>query len=189
MVFGFNFPKLFYAEAKFWWADILCQIIFFNQLFGKRAACALTEQHIFTEQGHAALIGWTGSSVFLQAHIAGGDTNHGIIFIDQFRSGKSRINFHSKAFGLLSQPAADISQRDNVIAMIAHQAGHGEIGNGETAGFAQEDEFIICHRRFKRMALFIAPAWQECIHTNRVNDSAGNNMSADLCAFFQNDDV
>ena len=44
-----------------------------------------------------------------------------------FDGGKARIDLDAKRFGLLREPAAELAQADDVVAVIAHQRRHDEV--------------------------------------------------------------
>ena len=66
-------------------------------------------------------MGILGFAVAANAHIAGGDTAYGTLFIiKDFSGGKTRINFHAEFFRLGRQPAAKVTQADDEIAVVGH---------------------------------------------------------------------
>ena len=64
--------------------------------------------------------------------------------------GKARENFHAQIFGLLREPAHDIAERDNVIAVVLKAAGQHPVGYGGRALLGQEEEAIFRDGRQQR---------------------------------------
>ena len=66
VIFWFYFPDFFHSNTKFRHVTVCIQIKFGNHLFRKWTACSFWEEHIFSMQFHAWLIGiwWRSIRVF-----------------------------------------------------------------------------------------------------------------------------
>ena len=73
--------------------------------------------------------------------------------------------------------------------MVAHQFRHGEIGQAERAGRAEEIETVGFDRDLQRALRIVAPVRQEQVEPDRIDDRAGENMGADFGAFLDDDDA
>ena len=68
---------------------------------------------------HARLERRAVAAILAYAHIARGHAfDRAVFVIKHFRAGKSGIDFDAKRFGLLTKPAAQATQADDVIAFI-----------------------------------------------------------------------
>ncbi len=95
-----------------------------DQHLGQVAARALGKQRVLAAQLHAA--GETGlvMAVLADAHVAGGDAGDRVVLEQHLRSGEARIDFNAERFGLARQITANLAERDDEIAVIAHQRRH-----------------------------------------------------------------
>ena len=122
---GANLPELLHAEAVLLRLAAIGEIVFGDDLLGQRAAHALGDEDIFAEQFHAGLEVGLGLAVLADAHHAGDHApDRAVLAVEHFGTGETRIDFHAQAFRLLRQPAADIAQRDGIVAVIVHQRRH-----------------------------------------------------------------
>ena len=72
--------------------------------------------------------------------------------------------------------------------MIVHQRRHHEVGQPERAGRAEHQEAVVGDRGLERVVLLVAPAGQQPVDADRIDDGAGQDVRADLRALFQHDD-
>ncbi len=80
------------------------------------------------------------------------------------------------------------AERDDVIAVIAHQRRHQHVRQAQRTGGAENEEVIGRHLRLERVIGLRAPAGQQGIHAGRIDHGAGEDMRADLGALLQHDD-
>ena len=106
----------------------------------------------------------------------------------QIGGGKARIDLDAERFGLAGQPAADIAERDDVVAVIVHQRRHHEVGQAERAGRPEHQETVVGDRRLERMIVLVAPAGQQPVDADRIDHGARQDMRADLRALLEHDD-
>ncbi len=146
------------------------------------------DEDIFAEKLHARLIVGLMRSVLGNAHDAGDHApDRAIVAVENFRAGKARIDFDAERFRLLRQPAADIAERDGIIAVIVHERRHQHIGKPERPRRAQHIEAVFSHGRVEGGALLL-PVGNELVEGDRIDDGARQNMGADLGALFENAD-
>ena len=116
-------------------------------------------------------------AVLAHAHIAGGDALHpaGIV-IEHLGGGEAGIDLHPQPLGLLGQPAAEIAQADDVIALVVH------LGRGRQAQrmlLRQQQEIVVDRRRIEGCPLLL-PVGDQLIEGDGLEDRAGEDMGADL---------
>ncbi|MNI01153.1 hypothetical protein D3C73_539850 [compost metagenome] len=134
MVLGLYFPQFLDADTEFLDVTILRQLELLDQLLGKRAAHAFTDQRIFAQERHAAGVIRAGLAVLLDAHVAGRYAdNVACIVIKHFACGKARIDLDTEFLRLGRKPPTDIAERDDVLAVIVHQRRHGEVRQADGA--------------------------------------------------------
>ena len=73
--------------------------------------------------------------------------------------------------------------------MIVHQWRHRKNRKGKLTALAHQVELVLLDRNIKRMPLFFAPARDETVDGDRIHHRAGQNMSANFCALFKNNNV
>ena len=184
VVGGRDFPQLLDADPVGLRVAAVAQIETLHQLLGQRAAAALGEQRVARPQFHAALEVAGGLAVLADAHVAGGDADDAAVFLQQFRGGETGIDLDAQCLGLLTQPADDVAERDDVVAVIVHLRRGRHF---ERAGLGQEQEPIFARRRIERRALFL-PVGNQFVQRSRLHHRAGQDMGADLAAFFHQAD-
>ena len=158
-----------------------------DQYFRQAAARALGEQSIFAAQFHAAREAGLVLAVLADPHVAGGDADDGIVLEQEFGRGKARIDLDAERFGLLRQIAADIAERDDEIAVIAHQRRHQSKRQPQRARRPEHVEAVRRDRGLDRGVL-AAPFRNEAVEPDRIDHRAGQNMGADLGALLDHDD-
>src|SRR5262249_23499597 len=89
---------------------------------------------------------------------------------------------------LLRQPAADIAEADDVVAVIAHQRRQQPVGNAELALLGEDEEAVVADRCIKRRPLFL-PVGDELVQRDRVDHRAREDVGADLRAFLDETDA
>ena len=120
-----DLPELLEAEAEFLRIAAFAEPEFGDQLLAEIAARAFGEQRVFGAQLHAAGETVLRLAVLADAHVAGGDAgDRAVVVVEHFGGGKARIDLDAERFRLGRQPAADIAERDDEIAVIAHQRRH-----------------------------------------------------------------
>jgi hypothetical protein len=107
--------------------------------------------------------------------------------VQHFGGRKTREDFHPERFGLLAEPAHDIGQRNDVIAMVLEAGRQQPVRCLVTLALGQEQKAVFAHLREQgRAALF--PVGEQLVHGDRVHDGARQDMGADFAAFFEHAD-
>src|SRR5690349_22319917 len=129
-----NLPELFQTETEFLRLTLVRETELCNQLLTEVAAGAFRKQRVFRAQFHAAREAVFGCAILAEAHVArrhAGDRTDGVV--KHFGRRKAWVDFHTETFSLRRQPAADVAERDNESAVIAHQWRHHQIGKPHRA--------------------------------------------------------
>ena len=127
-------------------------------------------------------------AVLAHAHVAGRDTEHLAVGAEQnLGRREAGIDLDAKAFGGAAEPAADLAERDDEVAVIAHQRRHHEIRQTQRARRAEIIEAVVGDLRLDRRVL-LAPIGQELVEPDRIDHGAGEDVSADLGALLDHDD-
>src|SRR3989338_8497457 len=143
---------------------------------------------------HQALLvlGWVDIPDFLDADAVMLSIGFGVEveFVDQcFLSGEARVDFYAEVFRLLRQPAAQVAQGNDVVAMVVHGLGYEEVRNlGGLLGIAEHVDVIALDRSVQRGAELF-PVWEQFIQCARLEHRAGKNVCADFGAFFDHADA
>jgi hypothetical protein len=189
VMLGLDLPELLETDAVFLGLAALGQVEALDELLGKRAAHALPDQHILAHEGHAGLVVRAARSVALDAHVARDDARHRTVFaIDQIGCGKARIDLNAQRFGMAGQPAADIAERDDVIAVIAHQRRHEHVGHAQRACRPQHQELVVGHLGLEGMIGLGAPLRQQTVDADGIDYGARQDMRPHLGTLFENHD-
>ncbi|OIQ82638.1 hypothetical protein GALL_355700 [mine drainage metagenome] len=159
-----------------------------DQLAPELAARAFGEHRVFRAQLHAKLEVRPWFAVAAHAHIAGGDAAHDTGVVDQqLGGGEAGEDLDAQAFGLLRQPAHDVAQADDVIAVVAEAIGLQRRRHRARAAAAEKQEQILGDWLQQRRALRL-PVGQQLVERARVHDRARQDVRARLGSFLQHAD-
>jgi hypothetical protein len=149
------------------------------------AACAFGEHGVFAVQFHAQLEVFGRFAVFAHTHVAGGHAFDGtVVVVEHFRGGEAREDFHAEVFRLLGQPAREVAQADDVVAVVLRAFGQEDARGACGAGLGQEAPGVVDHGLVERGAQFF-PVGKEFGQGLGVHDGARQDVRAGLAAFFQ----
>ncbi len=87
-----------------------------------------------------------------------------------------------------AEPATDIAERDDVVAVIVHQRRHQGIRKTNRTGRTEEKELVVGDGRLERMVSLFAPAGDQPVDTDRIDHGTGQDMCADFSTLFEHDD-
>ena len=83
------------------------------------ATGALGKNGVFAQQLHAQLEAVARGAFFADAHIARRHAfDRAFVVVKHLCRSKAREDFHAQSLGLLCEPAGDIAQADNVVAVV-----------------------------------------------------------------------
>ena len=180
MVFGRDFPQLLDADGIGLILHAVAQIVAGQQLLGQRAPAALGEQRIGGAQLHPAREIVGRHAVLADAHVAGGDADHAAVFLQYLRRREAGVDFNAQLFGLRAEPAADVAQRHDVVAVVVHLRRSRQTGR---ADLGQEQKPVDGGRRAQRRTLF-PPIGDQFVQRTRLQHRARQRVGADFPAFF-----
>ncbi len=186
-----DFPDFFQADGVVLHIGFVVEFEALEQLLADVATAAFGEQRVFGAQFHAGGVQAFFRVAFaVDAQITGDDAAHHAVFVEQrFLSCKARVDFNAKVFSLLGEPAAQIAQRDNVVAMVVHGLGHEKVRDFLSFfGVAQHVDVIALDRRIERRAQFL-PVRKQLVQCARFEHGTGQNVCADFGAFFHHADA
>ena len=182
---GTNLPQLLEPKPIFLRLAALLEAEFGHQLFGERAARALGNDRVLAFELHAAGEAVRRLAVLADPHISSGDADHRtLVVVKHLGGGKARIDLDAQSGGLLAQPAAEIAEADDVVAVVAHQRRHDEIGDAQGPGWPEIVEAVLAHRRLDGGALGL-PVRYEPVEADGIDDGARQNVRPDLRALLQ----
>jgi hypothetical protein len=180
-----HLPELLQADPVLLRIATFAQAELRLQRLGQRPAHALGDEHVLAVQLHARLVIGAGLALLVQPEDAGHDAlDTAFRGEDQVRAGHAGIDLDAQRLGLLGQPAADVPQRGDVVAVVVHQARHQEHRQREAAFRAQHVEPVFGDRRLQRRALSL-PVGNELGHSLGIDHRARENVRADLRALFE----
>ena len=159
-----------------------------DHLLAQVAAAAFGEDGVLGMQFHAELEVLGGLAFLVDAHVAGGHALDGAVFVEQhFGSGEAGEDFHFQRFGLLRQPARQVGQADDVVAVVVKALGQHEVGHAAGTFFRQLQEGVSHHGLVQGSTLFL-PVGDQLVQGARIEGGAGQDVRAGLGTFFEHDD-
>jgi hypothetical protein len=128
-------------------------------------------------------------TILRDAHVAGGDAGDFAIGADEHLRGREPgIDIDAELLRLGRQPAADIAERNNEVAVVRHQRRHEKIGDAQRPGRSEPVEAIVGHRRLDRRVGLRSPRGEERVEADRIDYSAGKDVRPDFRAFLHDHD-
>ena len=156
-----------------------------DQLPAEVAARALGEDGVLGVQFHAELEAVGRLAVLADAHVAGGHAlDRAVLVVEHLGGRETREDLHAQALGLLGQPACEVGQAQDVVAVVVEALGQQEIGRAAGALLAGEEEDVLGHRLVQRRAQLL-PVGKQLVQRARVHDRAREDVGAGLRALFQ----
>src|SRR5690606_40963784 len=92
-------------------------------------AAAFGEQGVLGTQFHAGGVHPVLRVAFaVDTQVTGEDAlDHAVLVDQRFLGGKAGVDLNTQILGLLGQPAAQVAQGDDVVAMVVHGLGHEQV--------------------------------------------------------------
>jgi len=180
-----DFPQLLDADAVGLRIDTVAQVELAEQFLGQRTAATFGEDGLAGMQFHARLEVVAGLAILADTQVAGGDAlDRTVLVVEHLGRGKARIDLDAQCLGLLTQPAAQVAQADDVVAVVGHLRRRRQL---ERTAFGQEQEAILAGRRVQGGAALL-PVREQFGQGVRFEHGAGQDMGADFRALFQQAD-
>ena len=165
--------------------NTVAQVETLEQGLSQRAAAAFTKQGLARMELHARREIRTLLAVVGAAHIASRNAlDRAIVVIEHFAGRETRIDLDLERGRLLCQPATDIAEADNVVAMIVHLRRCRQL---ERAALREKQKAIFTGRRMQRRAARL-PVGDQFIQRARLDDCARHDVGTDLGTFLQHTD-
>ena len=185
--FGAHLPQLLEPDPVLLWLAPLLEAEFGHQLFRQRSSRPFGDDRVLALELHAAGEAVGRLSVLADPHVARGDAGYGTLrVVEHLGGGEARVDFDAHLGRLLAQPATEVAEANDVVAVVAHQRRHDEIGDAQGARGAQIVEAVLGDGRLDRRALGF-PIGEERGEADRVDDSARQDVRSDLGSLFQHD--
>ena len=117
-------------------------------------------KRVYVAQFNSWLIGFGRLAVAADAHVAGGDAFHTAGFVVQHLcGGEAGVDFDAQLLGLLREPTANVSETDDVVAVIVHLRRRRQ----PEGLFLGEEEKVIFRRRGVQRRVFLLPVGNQLI--------------------------
>ncbi len=181
-----DFPDFLEADAVVLDVGVAVEVEALDQLLADVAAAAFGEQGVFGAQFHAGGVQtFFGIALTVDTQITGDDAaDHAVIVEQRFLGGEARIDFHAQVLGLLGQPAAQVAQGNDVVAVVVHGLGHKQVRDlGRAAGILEHIDVVTLDLGVQRCAERL-PVREQLVQRARFEHGAGKNVSTDFGAFF-----
>ena len=179
-----DLPQLLQADRIGLLLHAIAQGIGLEEFFGQRTAAALGEEGVAGAQLHAGLVVRPLAAIARNAHHPGHDAFDHTILDDGLGGGEAGVDFHPQRLGPGTQPAGDIAERDDVIAVIVHLRRRGQF---DRPGLGQHHEAVIAGRGGQGRRV-LAPIGDQLIECARLQHRAAEDMRADLAALLHDAD-
>ena len=188
VLLGGHLPQLLEAEAVLLRLAALVEAEPGDQHLGERAARALGDHRVFGPELDATLKPVGRLAVLADALVARGDADDGAaVVVERLRDGELGVDIHAQLGGLLAEPAHHVAEAHDVVAVVAHQRRHHQVGDADGAGRPQVVEAVLRHLRLDRRALGL-PVRHQRVEADGVDDRAREDVGAHLRALLQDDD-
>lgn len=153
--FGINLPQFFDAEAVVLWIAIRIQLETFDEFFAQVATTTFGKQGITAAQFDARFEAWLLFTILIPTHVAGNDTFYLPRLVDdQIRRRITGKDIDPGLLRLLAQPATEVAQTGDIVALVVHGAWHQHVGHTDRTGRAgEEHDPIFRYRRIEWRAL------------------------------------
>ncbi|RMS28105.1 hypothetical protein ALP71_03579 [Pseudomonas coronafaciens pv. garcae] len=186
-----DFPDFLEADGVMLHIGFVIQVETLEQLLADVTTAAFGEQRVLGAQFHAGGVqAFFGIAFAVDAQIAGDDTAYHAVFVEQrLLGGEARVDLHTQVLGLLGEPAAQVAERNDVVAMVVHGLGNEKVRN--FPGFfsiVQYIDVVALDRRIERRPQFL-PVREQFVERARLEHCTGQNVSPHFRAFFHHADA
>ena len=181
-----DLPQFLDAQAKGLRIGAVPQVETLEQRLGQRAPATLGENRVGRAELNPRLIVLRRLTIAANSHVTGGHAHHpaGRI-VQHLGGGETWVDLYSELFGLLRQPAADVAEADDVVALVVHLRRRRQ---PERLLLGEEQEVVFGRRNVERRAL-VPPVGNQFVERARLDDRARQDMRADLGPLLDNADA
>jgi hypothetical protein len=193
MFVGLHLPELLHADAVDLRRLAFAQLEALLQRLAEVAAAAFREDGVLRVQLHAGLEARGLLALLADAHVAGGHAQDlgaataPRIVVEHLGGREAGIDLDSGGLGLRAQPAADVAEAHDVVAVVGEARGQRPLGHLERAALREEEEAVLGHGLVQRGALFL-PVGEELGERAWIHDGAGEDVGSDFGAFLDHAD-
>ncbi len=182
-----HLPQLLEADGIMLRLGAVLQIELGDQLLAQMAAGPFGKQGIAAMERHAGHVIRLGIAGSVQPEIAGDHTPHPSRFHDELACGKTRVYFDSQLLRLLTEPAAEVAQAEDMTAIVVHARRHGPVGQlqGAAVVLQQMNPIIVDGNAKGRL---LPAVRQQLLEGYGVEQGAGEQMGADFRSLLQQTD-
>ena len=161
----------------------------FDQGTTQMPARTLGKHRVAAQQLHARLEGIGGLPVTVQTHVARHHaTDLAFRGVEHPGGRKAGVDLHPQRLGLHAQPARQLRQADDVVAMVLHGRRRGPDRHLQLVSGRQEHHLVGGSRRHGGRIVLL-PAGQQLVQRAGVDDRARQDVRADLGAFLDHADA
>src|SRR6185437_3759064 len=172
-----DLPQLLDADAEGLGIAPLAQLEALEEGLGQRAATAFGEQRLLADQLDAGREMIGRLAVLADPHAAGGDAAHPPrLVVEHLGGGEAGVDLDAERLGLAGEPATDIAEADDIVAVIVHLRRRRQADRPRRR---EEDEAVLGRRRVERRAARL-PVGNELVEGARLDHRPREDMGADL---------
>jgi hypothetical protein len=157
-------------------------LMLFEQRLGERTATALGEDRLPRVQLDARLERVGLRAVLRDAHVAGRDAADAArVVVEHLGGGEAGIDLDPERLGLAAEPAAEVPEADDVVAVIRHLRRRRQPPG---PGLGEEEEPVLGRGRIERCAELL-PVREQLGERARLQHCTGEDVCADLRALLE----
>ena len=183
-----DLPQLFQSDSIFLEIDAIAQVEFVHQALRQRSANAFGEQRVLRVQLHPFGVFGLVRSVLCNSHVAGCNAlDRAIVVVQDLGRREARINLDAERLGLSTQPATDIAQADDVVAVVVQQRRHRPVRDAEAAGLRENEEAVLRDLRRQRRTLLL-PVGDQLVERDGIDHRTREDMRADFRSLLEDAD-
>ena len=165
--------------------DALAELEALEGALGERAAAAFGQERDPAHELDAGLEVGAGLAVALDALVVGDHAaDAALAVVEELRARRLGQDVDPQLLGLLRQPAADIAEADDVVALVVHLRRRGQ---ADGAGLGEIEELVLPGRGLERGALLL-PVRDQLGERARLDHRTGEDVRPHLRALLEHAD-
>src|SRR5690606_567912 len=111
-----------------------------------------------------------------------------VLVVEHLGGGEAGEDLDPEGLGLFRQPAAQVAEADDVVAVVVHGLRHEQAGHFDAAGGAGEDVDVVAIHGGVEGSVALLPVGEQFVQGGGFEDRAGEDVGAHLGAFFHHAD-